>query len=503
MANAPTEVVEISTLRSVSSDDRRPDPVGGEPSHPVSDSSPGAVDETGRVAIVTADLPAPTEGPGPAATDLLQAPSAGATDRGTAKRRPQKPSSLGSGRRNGSEQAVDSIDPGLVNRPDVDPPAVQTAGESGIGEPTRSSAPSGPAVAPDSDDHRATEGAVDRPARRSPTLGRLLQRFKEPFDATRAAQRPGADRAARPDDEMGDLVELTADRAPAPAPIPPPAPLPPTARTVPADLPGAVPTALPGPPATVTAALPTPAPNMRAPMPPDLRTVPLVPTALPSYVDIAPDPELDHEQVPTAPPNKRVVRSTAVTGRRRPRIRRVTRVVRHVDPWSVFKVAACFSVVLYGVCLTAGVLLWNVAYTTGTIDNVERFFESFGWDTFEFKGGELYHNAWVGGLFAAVGLTGFIVLGATLFNLITDLVGGVRVTVLEEEVVERDPLLRRAVLGAGRPAPRPVDPYDPDAPLDDDLGPGFGSVRSDPMPAPVDGARSSQVEPARDLRRPR
>ena len=31
--------------------------------------------------------------------------------------------------------------------------------------------------------------------------------------------------------------------------------------------------------------------------------------------------------------------------------------------------------------LTAGVLLWNVAYATGTIDNLERFFESFGWES--------------------------------------------------------------------------------------------------------------------------
>ena len=41
------------------------------------------------------------------------------------------------------------------------------------------------------------------------------------------------------------------------------------------------------------------------------------------------------------------------------------------------------------------------------------------------------------GLFAIVGLTGLAVLLATLFNLITDLVGGVRVSVLEEEVVAR------------------------------------------------------------------
>ena len=134
-----------------------------------------------------------------------------------------------------------------------------------------------------------------------------------------------------------------------------------------------------------------------------------------------------------------------VVSRRRPRVRRVTRVVRHVDTWSVFKVALVFHAFLYVVLLTSGVLLWKVAENTGTIDNVERFFESFGWETFELKGGEIYHNAWIAGLFIAVGLTGLAVLAATLFNLITDLVGGVRVSVLEEEVVATD---------AGRPQSR-------------------------------------------------
>lgn len=126
--------------------------------------------------------------------------------------------------------------------------------------------------------------------------------------------------------------------------------------------------------------------------------------------------------------------------RGKPRVRRVTRVVRHVDTWSVFKVALVFNVILYMVCLVAGVLLWNVAHATGTVDNVEKFFEQFGWETFQFKGGEIYHSAWIAGLFGAIGLTGFAVLLATLFNLITDLVGGVRVSVLEEEVVARAPM---------------------------------------------------------------
>ena len=134
----------------------------------------------------------------------------------------------------------------------------------------------------------------------------------------------------------------------------------------------------------------------------------------------------------------RALRPPVVRPKRAPRVRRVTRVVRHVDSWSIFKVALVFNLFLYGVLLTAGVLLWQVAQNTGTVDNVERFFESFGWETFELKGGAIFHNAWIAGLFLVVGLTGLAVLMATLFNLITDLVGGIRVTVLEEEVIARE-----------------------------------------------------------------
>lgn len=120
---------------------------------------------------------------------------------------------------------------------------------------------------------------------------------------------------------------------------------------------------------------------------------------------------------------------------RRARVRRVTRVIRYVDPWGVFKVALVFNLVGYATTLVAGVLLWNVAHATGTVDNVERFMESFGWESFEFRGGEIFHHAWIVGLFVVVGLTGLAVLIAATFNLVTDLVGGMRVTVLEEELV--------------------------------------------------------------------
>lgn len=130
----------------------------------------------------------------------------------------------------------------------------------------------------------------------------------------------------------------------------------------------------------------------------------------------------------------------------RPAVRRTTRILRHVDPWSVFRVTLVFHFVLYLTLLLTGVLLWNVANATGTVDNVERFMESFGWETFEFKGGELFHQAWTLGLFAVVGITGLAILAVTTFNLITDLMGGISVTVIEgkPEAKKSPKLVRRA-----------------------------------------------------------
>jgi hypothetical protein len=168
---------------------------------------------------------------------------------------------------------------------------------------------------------------------------------------------------------------------------------------------------------------------------------------------------------------------------RRPRVRRVTRVIRHVDPWSTFKLALVFSLVGYLVCLTSGVLLWRVADSTGTLDNVERWFTQFGWETFQFDGGEIFHNAWIIGLFLAVGLTGAAVLTVTLFNLVSDIVGGIRVTVLEEEVVERTAssarryVVRRPPLAESAAAKWDVD--DPEPPRATPTAPVNWSVDDD------------------------
>jgi len=123
------------------------------------------------------------------------------------------------------------------------------------------------------------------------------------------------------------------------------------------------------------------------------------------------------------------------TSARAPRVRRVTRVIREIDPWSAFKVGLAFHLVVYFTVLIASVLLWSVASATGTIDNIERFLMSFGWESFQFHGWTLLLNEALLGLLIVALLTIVWVLAATMFNLITDLVGGIRVSVLEEEVL--------------------------------------------------------------------
>lgn len=198
---------------------------------------------------------------------------------------------------------------------------------------------------------------------------------------------------------------------------------------------------------------------------------------------VEPAPEVTDEVVAAAglataaarrprPPRQRV-RPALPLLRRRPRVRKVTRIVRRVDAWGVFKISIIFYVILYIILLVAGILLWNLANTTGTVANVEGFARDlFGLKTFEFDGEKLFRASWVLGAILVIAGTGLNVTLAVLFNLISDLVGGVRVTVLEEEVILRErPVLPRPE-PAGDEAELPADPASELAP------PGF------PLPPP-------------------
>lgn len=116
--------------------------------------------------------------------------------------------------------------------------------------------------------------------------------------------------------------------------------------------------------------------------------------------------------------------------------RRVRRVVRHVDPWSVFKVASIFVICLWGVVVLASLLIWRAAESSGSVENTEEFIKDIGFKDFDFDPQKMFEALLSAGAVLAVSAIFFIVLMTFLFNLICDMTGGVRVTMIEQELAD-------------------------------------------------------------------
>lgn len=132
--------------------------------------------------------------------------------------------------------------------------------------------------------------------------------------------------------------------------------------------------------------------------------------------------------------------------RRRVRLqaRKVRRIVRHIEPWSVLKVSFVFYLCLWVIFVLAGVMLWSVAVSSGTVESVESLVVSlFALDEFEIEANQIFRGYAFGGLVLVIAGIAFNVLLCVLFNLISDLIGGVRVTVIEEESARFRPPRRR------------------------------------------------------------
>ncbi|MEM7093536.1 MAG: DUF3566 domain-containing protein [Actinomycetota bacterium] len=134
--------------------------------------------------------------------------------------------------------------------------------------------------------------------------------------------------------------------------------------------------------------------------------------------------------------------------RRRVRLeaRRVRRIVRHIEPWSVLKISVIFYFCLWLIFLLSGLLLWSFAESSGTLDSVEDLIESlFSLEAENefFSGGTIFRNYAIGTLVLSIAGVAFNVLLCVLYNLISDLTGGMRITVIEEESARFQPPRRR------------------------------------------------------------
>lgn len=194
------------------------------------------------------------------------------------------------------------------------------------------------------------------------------------------------------------------------------------------------------------------------------------------------------------------------------RARKVRRIVRHVEPWSVLKISLLFFLSLFVIICVASALLWNVGRDRGAIDDVESFVTSLGFGNcediegapaadaeappvtvdgtadqlaageeppvtepvapanedisnlpgedgdcregqvlvgaFKFDDGRIFQAFALGGVVLVLAGSAAAVVMALLFNLISDLTGGIRVTVLEEDdavpLAQKPPKAKRA-----------------------------------------------------------
>jgi len=169
-------------------------------------------------------------------------------------------------------------------------------------------------------------------------------------------------------------------------------------------------------------------------------------------------------------------------------VRRVRRVVRRIDPWTVLKVSVVFNAIA-GMVFVLGVwVVWSLLLQRGVPDRIVEIFEAIRITIT--VDGELYFRIVLFlAIVGSIAMTGIMTLGAVLYNLIADLVGGVELTVLEEtyNVPPQEaapqrvrPAVHRESSGNGavtRTQRRPVEPPmpKPDAPREDDA----------PVPEPV------------------
>ncbi len=120
-------------------------------------------------------------------------------------------------------------------------------------------------------------------------------------------------------------------------------------------------------------------------------------------------------------------------------VRRVRRIIRRVDAWTVFKVSAVFWAV-FAVAMTLGlVMFWSVLEASGIPDRITSVLVEI---TLLEQGSDPFGNAEsflrlavFSSVVFAVLSTGLTTLAAVMYNLIADVVGGVEIVVLEESLV--------------------------------------------------------------------
>ncbi len=108
--------------------------------------------------------------------------------------------------------------------------------------------------------------------------------------------------------------------------------------------------------------------------------------------------------------------------------------VRRIDLWAVLKISLCFYLAAVVLVIISGVVLWLIADAAGAIGNVESFMgKILSSKNYHLVSAQILEGMILVGLVLAAMMTVITVVGAALYNLFSELVGGFEVTLVETD----------------------------------------------------------------------
>jgi hypothetical protein len=120
-------------------------------------------------------------------------------------------------------------------------------------------------------------------------------------------------------------------------------------------------------------------------------------------------------------------------GASRPAQRRIRVSIRKVNPWSVLKLSLLFYFCLMLVIIFGLGILYMLLEAIGVLDSLAELLGTlgFGGGAFEFQTLPIFRSVFLIGIITVIVGSAFTMFLAFLYNLLSDLVGGVEVTLVE------------------------------------------------------------------------
>jgi ABC-type anion transport system duplicated permease subunit len=115
-------------------------------------------------------------------------------------------------------------------------------------------------------------------------------------------------------------------------------------------------------------------------------------------------------------------------------VRRVRRVLRKIDPWTVLKVSIVFNVIIVMAASIGIAIMWSLLRNSGIPDDIVNSINELAIfeEDINLDGPSYFRVMVFFSIVSTILLTGLATLSSIFYNLISDVMGGIEFVVLEE-----------------------------------------------------------------------